>query len=201
MPRKTPLTPREAEICARLRNFRKTTGLSRVAFAQKAGIDSSILVRYEHGRVPLKYLHAWRFIRTFLLSPAWLATGDNGKWTRSAQFTPGPELLQMPDGTLFSEAYDRILSKPATAAGKQTATLTPAELRARYEWAFQHWVRDRLIELPDAAIPGFVEQLKAAGNSLLKKHPKDTAAVIAKRKAEYEAELDTDTRLRLQGTI
>ncbi|PWU11891.1 MAG: hypothetical protein C5B50_22445 [Verrucomicrobia bacterium] len=203
MPRKIPISEREVGISARLREFRRTTGLSRVAFAQKAGIDSSILVRYEHGRVPLKYVHAWRLIRTFFINPAWLATGEGGRWTRGAQYAPGPELLESAEGELFSEVYDRALSGAPwkDRAQKQAEELSPSELRARYEWAFQVWVRDRMIELPDKFVPEFTERLKEAGSGLLKKYGKDSPAAVAKRKGEYQADLQTDVRLRLQGTI
>jgi hypothetical protein len=43
MPRKNQLDQTENEILERLRCFRKRTGLPRIAFAQKAGVDSSAL--------------------------------------------------------------------------------------------------------------------------------------------------------------
>jgi hypothetical protein len=151
----------------------------------------------------LKYVHAWRLIRTFLISPAWLASGENGKWTRAAQFTPTPELLQSPVGALFSGVFDQTLSRrPQTWPGSPPVkALSAAELRARYEWALMVWMRDHLIELPDKAVPEFVEKLKAAGISLMKKYPKDPAAVVEKRNADYNAEMDTAVRLRLKGSI
>lgn len=203
MPRKNPLQAREKEICSRLREFRMQTKLSRVAFAQKAGIDSSVIVRYEHRRVPLKYIHAWRLMRTFFISAAWLATGDNGKWSRGSAIVPGPELIRVREDELFSEVYDKILSQPSHSnrAHKLPHELGPSELRARHEWSLQIWIRDRLIELPDSLVPDFIERIKQSGKVLLKQYPKDSAEEIESRKARYREDLDPEVRLRLLGTI
>ena len=203
MPRRQPLPGHELKICARLREFRKRTGLSRVAFAQKAGIDSSVLVRYEHGRVPLKYVHAWRLMRTFLINPVYLMTGAGGYWTRAAQISPGPEVLKCPEAALFSEVYEKAFADGAWIKKSESRQnhLTPAELRARYEWGFQHWIRTSLIELPDKFVPEFSKQLQAAGEAMLKKFPSDPPEVVKERAANYQSDLDTDVRLRLQGTL
>jgi len=204
VPRRNALSDREVGICRRLREFRLRTGLSCVAFAQKAGVDSSVLVRYEHRRATLKFIHAWKFMRTFLINPGWLFSGEGGWWTRASREAPGPEIIESPEGELFSAVFERVFSKKATAPKKPSASerqLTASELRARYEWSLQHWIRDKLIELPDASVPEFTERLKEAGNALLKKYPKDPPAVVSQRKAKYREELDTDVWLRIRGTL
>ena len=180
------------------------TGLSRVAFAQKAGVDSSVLIRYEHCRAPVKFIHAWRFMRTFLINPGWLFSGEGGWWTRASQEAPSPEVIESPEGELFSAVFERVFSRKATAPKRPSASerqLTASELRAPYEWSLQLWIKDKLIELPDDHVPEFSERLKEAGNALLKKYPQDRPSVVSQRKAKYHEDLNTDVWLRIRGTL
>jgi hypothetical protein len=175
-----------------------------VAFAQKAGVDSSVLVRYEHCRAPLKFIHAWRFMRTFLINPGWLFLGEGGWVTRASQEAPSPEVIESPEEELFSAVFERVFSSKATVPKRPSVSerqLTASELRARYEWSLQLWIRDKLIELPDAHVPEFTKRLKQAGDALLKKYPHDRPAVVSLRKAKYREELDTDVWLRIRGTL
>ena len=143
-------------------------------------------------------------MRTFLINPGWLFSGEGGWWTRAFSGCTRPRGYRVAAGELFSEVFERVFSRQATAAKKPSASegqLTASELRARYEWSLQLWIRDKLIELPDASIPEFTERLKEAGNALLKKYPHDRPAIVLQRKAKYREELDTDAWLRIRGTL
>ena len=109
MPRKNPLDVRQAEICARLAEFRKLTGLTRTAFARKSGLDSSAITRLDHGLAPLRY-GTFKSIATVLpINPIWLATGRESP---SFKEPVKASLLAHPvnDSDLFSIVYDRFLA-------------------------------------------------------------------------------------------
>ncbi len=76
VPRKNPLLEREAEICRRLLEFRKASGLSRVRFAQQSGCDSTIISNLEHLRSPLRYWTGKKICNGLRLNPDWLVTGN-----------------------------------------------------------------------------------------------------------------------------
>ena len=204
MPRKEPLDKREIEICHRLKEFRReVSGLSRIVFAQKVGLDSSIIVRYEHARVALKYAHAWRLIRSYYISPEWLATGKGGKWDRVAGITPSPESLNLSGNVLFSKVFDRYLATEiASIKEGQTATIeTPNadEMRVRHEYGFNKQLRDWLTEIPQDQMHSFVEMLRKAGISIFSETPKENPHVISQRKERLMEDLNMDVKIRLYG--
>jgi len=110
MPRKNPLPERESQICERLLEFRKSVGLTRIAFAQKGGIDSSIITRCDHQLAPLKFGAFRSLATTFPINPHWLATGDS---IPNLPEPVSPILLQCPGAakSLFSAVYDQYLGK------------------------------------------------------------------------------------------
>jgi len=106
MPRKNPLPQRESEICKRLRQFRLDTGLSRVAFACRAGIDSSALVRCEFGRVAVTFGVFTAISRKYCLNPKWLAIGEGPpSLERSVDFASAFPSISPRD--LFSRVFDQ----------------------------------------------------------------------------------------------
>lgn len=76
VPRKTPLNETERAICDRLLAFRKSTRLTRIAFGEKVGADSSTLSNIEYRRAPLRYSLGKRICDAFGLNPFWLAGND-----------------------------------------------------------------------------------------------------------------------------
>jgi transcriptional regulator with XRE-family HTH domain len=112
MPRKSQLSDRERQICARLREFREGTGLSRVVFAQMAGIDSSVLVRCEHGRTPLRFGVFNAIHQRYNLNPLWLGGGE-GEQSWKFPFSLAGLEPTIPRGMLFSKAYDNCLERCA----------------------------------------------------------------------------------------
>jgi transcriptional regulator with XRE-family HTH domain len=80
MARINPLPKTEVGICRRLKSFRLRTGLARVAFAKRIGVDSSALVRCEHCRVPVTLEMFIAVAKGYDINPNWLARGK-GAWT------------------------------------------------------------------------------------------------------------------------
>ncbi|MDB6124742.1 MAG: Helix-turn-helix domain [Pedosphaera sp.] len=109
MPRRNPIAQREVEICHRLKAVRVERKLSRVAFADAVGVDSSFLSNIEHARAPVRYYLAKKICLDFLISERWLATGKEPK-KRYVEIHPDKE-QQIPARMIFSEAYDKFLSK------------------------------------------------------------------------------------------
>lgn len=87
---------------------RKTTGLSRVAAARLAGIDSSLLVRIEHCRTALKYGAARDLANALDIDPCWLATGKGHE--RSLRQLPQEPCSGIAESVSFSEAFDQFLA-------------------------------------------------------------------------------------------
>lgn len=172
-------------------------------FAQKCGLDSSLIVRYEYGRVALRYEHAWRFLRQYLINPFWLANGQGARWSRAASLAPDPDSAGIDKNALFSEVFDRdLVNLKVVDQGvfSPAPTLTPDEMRARAEWWFQNKLEAWMVRLPDKEVARFVSQLEAEGQNLFKTFPEDEAARIAERKVEFERWLNPALRLKLYGS-
>ncbi len=103
MPRKNPLPALEAEICRRLAKFRKASGLSRVAFAQRAGCDSTTISNLEHFRAPLRYSVGKKLSNNLWLNPDWLVRG--GGYPIWEGKIGGPYESALREADLFSEVY------------------------------------------------------------------------------------------------
>lgn len=76
MPRKHPFPPIEAAVCQRLRAFREHTGLTRVRFAERAGVRTETLSNLEHKLTPLRWSEGSAFCRSHEIDALWLATGE-----------------------------------------------------------------------------------------------------------------------------
>ena len=114
MPRKNPFPKREREICDRLREFRKHLDLTRVAFAKRLKVDSSLVSNYEHARSPVKAEFVLRCADEFFVNPVWLGKGappfDLGASFYDDLENPPPE-----EGALFSEYFDTIIAEKFSA--------------------------------------------------------------------------------------
>jgi transcriptional regulator with XRE-family HTH domain len=107
MPRKNPLSERELAVCSRVKLFRTKMDYSRVAFARKLNIDSSMLSSIEHGRARLKFFLAKRLGETFAVSFRWLAEGAGDM----QPYDPAghSSFASIPQYATFTEVYDRHL--------------------------------------------------------------------------------------------
>jgi transcriptional regulator with XRE-family HTH domain len=192
MPRKNPLPRKEADVCGRLKYFRERLNLSRVAFAKEAGIDSSLLVRYEHGRAPLRYAVGWRIIAAFGLNAAWIAEGEGREllWIP----IPSPEELNVGKEALFSEVYESHLKKLIESESsnvsvdyekwKQTnplAVLPDTKGRFVVEGVLRVRIRGILAAVPDARLNEFVQKLLTELYDLAREFPLDSAATQTRR--------------------
>lgn len=107
MPRKNPMPERERQICERLHRFRKSTQLTRAAFAREIGVEPLRLASYELARAPVRFDLAWRIKERFQLSLVWLfkeAGNMTGNYGILAACVPTPEML-------FSKAYELYVSQ------------------------------------------------------------------------------------------
>lgn len=140
MPRKHFLPERELPICERLREYRKKLKLSRVDFAQEAGIDSSILAAIEYARTPLRYGVAFKIFSRMNLSPRWLATGE-GEMADLWIAAPGPGDLEVSDRSLFSEIWHERIQTLAAAQAKRVHPLSPVR---QVKWTPETSIEGRL---------------------------------------------------------
>jgi len=102
--RKTPLPKRELEILARLKASRRSLDLPRRLFAKAAGLDSSIIVRLELGRMPLRFGVARAICNAHSINPEWLATGEGNP--QYAFKTPITKEIKGNDNAVFSDIFE-----------------------------------------------------------------------------------------------
>ena len=158
VPRKNPFPKREREICQRLREFRAKTKLSRVAFADQAGMDATLLRSYELGRSQLNYHSAYKLITTFGINPEWLAT-RNGMMVKPINLPP-PDRINARPRELFSAIYFRELVEspwplevtPLIVPSKNARWLSWEMLRCELKAALAH--------IPDDQVGSFVEKMQ-----------------------------------------
>lgn len=202
MPRKTPLPEREVAICNRLREFREMTQLSRVAFARKAGVDSSLLVRYDFLLTPVRYGPAYRLISTYGVNPGWLATGIGPRFLSLSMPDPsqGRELQQ----ELFSSVYDTTLGTGLNQKAKRMVFDMADRVLVTFDDSPHGRVlfMQQLIELaedaallvPGAHLNGFLETVLTQAYKLLRSYPKEADEAITRRNEEMR---DLERRLSL----
>jgi transcriptional regulator with XRE-family HTH domain len=128
MPRKNPLPDLEAEICRRLLEFRKVSGLSRAALAKRAGCNSAMISSLEHLRSPLRYWTGKEICNGLRLNPDWLVKGLgypiwDGQLASSFEGTPSKKAL-------FSEVY----LKNFPESGVRSAAQRRAWIEEINEW-------------------------------------------------------------------
>lgn len=116
MARKNPVPERERDICHRVREVRKLSGLSQTEAALKLGVDRSLLASYEHSRVPIRFQFAYRFCKVFRVSVRWLAEGSGPKHWPLLGFEPSL-IEKIPNSKAFTAAYEVVL-KPLIKAGE-----------------------------------------------------------------------------------
>ena len=153
VPRKTPLPSRELEICTRLQQARKALKVSRVAFAETTGIDSSRLSTYEHGRAPLRYGDAKRICSTFGVGLAWLATGEGDPTSVSELEDP---LNGSADRMLFSDVFDDHL-QPLLAPSREKAVALLRSTISRLKEVSQLLKLTEEMTLPRDAVAAVVD--------------------------------------------
>ncbi len=141
-------SPREKQICERLRQFRESLQIPRTRFALTLGLTEAALAGYELGRARVRYETFAAVQKRFLLNPVWLATGEENlvlhHWT-DEKFRD-----QVKPRELFSHAYDRLIAKHLhSQRANEDAILTNTKLA-------KDWF---------ASLPRFRHALKAAGLS------------------------------------
>ena len=187
VPRKRPMPPEERAVCARLLLFRKTTWLSRAAFARTVGMDRFLLASYEAARSQLNYPAAFQILWRFpLLNPAWLAGEEGAMMNLESYITyPSPAEIEYGPRTPFSLVYSVVL-KPKILASR-TAWLTDAHPkvplfklsrdaagRLRAEDLMRLRLRRWLAYLPDEKLNDYLGKLNDTAEDLLEKYPKGT---------------------------
>src|ERR1041384_6257771 len=125
--RKNPLPKREADICSRIRDFRKATRLSRTTFASEWGVDSAELMRIEYLRAPVRFSTGDAIARRFSLNQHWLATGEPPKdgYHRHS-------LRQIQERALFSQVVDDLLTKKIKSRQRFSDAVRDAALKVHF---------------------------------------------------------------------
>lgn len=110
VPRKNPLSPRERGICARLKQARLHSKLSRVAFCSELSattgrhIDATTFANYELAKARVPYWVANAACKRFAVSQAWLAEGL-GPQHYGTHYSPGLDAGE--ERAPFSFVYDK----------------------------------------------------------------------------------------------
>jgi transcriptional regulator with XRE-family HTH domain len=186
MPRKNPMLKQEADICVRLREFRRATGLSRVAFSKRAGVELTTLANYEHGRTPVRYEHFRWIAQSFDLSPAWLATGKGEALSGTPWLPPGE------GRSLFSSIYKSQLRSKQRDWEKSASddfSRVMAQLKG-FESAFKKLTpKQQRSKFWQSKLPRFSQQLEQLASKI---------RAFAKRKRSIRARLAAPLRRRRQ---
>ena len=184
---------REVEICKRLREFRNSTCLSRVAFAREAGLDSVRVSSYEHARAPIRYRDAFKIVTSFPLSSEWLATGKGPMYSMAISTTHYE--TRAGANALFSEVYDKFLSQDKGAETsafenvidpKQEAEIF-SRGRIQAEMAVSKILPQWFDSVADDKLNDFVNGLYKFATEFINKKPVESSKAIEKRRRAMEA--------------
>lgn len=198
MPRKNPLPTREAEVCVRLRRYRKLTKLSQVVFAREIGLDSTTLASYEHARAPLKSGVAGKIIASYGLNPGWLAEGKGRPFVDippSMHCEIMMRLSSTPEA-LFSQVFQEMItgeegqklsavfSQPISEK-KETIEVSADSQGRLFAW---DWLQGEML-LWIAAVPGskinhFLNKVICHAEDLLETYPVDIREDVSARLRE-----------------
>lgn len=126
VPRKTALPDSELRVCARLREFRSTRGLTRSALARQVEANRFSLANVESGRAPLRFVLAYKVCSIFNLSIRWLAKGLPPK----TPFMRIDEtvLAAIDDRALLTAVYNEHLEKLINERFSELGPATPGSL-------------------------------------------------------------------------
>ena len=194
VPRKNPVPEREVGICKRLREFRLSRGQSQVFFAQRLGIDATMLASLEHARAPLRYYIAFNLFKHYPLNPHWLATGkgDRDSWF----LIPNPdELSGCPIRAPYSNVYDQYLQNTILAegisvnaifcepsSGELTARASDPDYRIEVEMNYiKRYVKDWFAKVSDEDFEKFVKMLIEDGARVFQYCKQDRMATSMRR--------------------
>ncbi|MDR3401824.1 MAG: helix-turn-helix transcriptional regulator [Chthoniobacter sp.] len=161
VPRKNPLPEREQWICRRLATARKILGLSRVAAARKAGIDSTHLRRYEEARTRLRYDDAKKLSRVIGVALPWLAGANTGA-TEGMDLDDSSFATKLDERALLSEVFEKHLRPLLSAANIKPRKPFIFEVGDKFSLGTKEDVEKLLAEFPTSfRIKGkFIEVLK-----------------------------------------
>lgn len=124
MARNNPLPKSELEILARLKSCRRGRELPRRLFAKAADLDSSIIVRLELARMPLRFGAARALCAAHLINPQWLATGEGDPVV--ARRDQSLNKIQADEHALFSEVFKTfIMPSLHNSPSKNPADILP----------------------------------------------------------------------------
>lgn len=112
MPRKYPLSEREAAVCQRLADVRAHLRLPRSTFAQAVGLPVKSYTNYESKTVAVPFYVGRAVCRTFDVNQRWLATGKPPMWMYAEVGDENEDAIH--PKSLFTEAYDDHLSRPVS---------------------------------------------------------------------------------------
>ena len=196
MPRKNPFPIRERQICERLCEVRSILDFSRVVFAEKAGLDASLLRSYECARSQLNYVAAYKVIRAFGINPEWLATGNGLLWLPVP--IPSPNELKVGARAVFSKTYDKYVSNSVAAATNEWKSRPPPEPipirinaadprdRLMAEAKMTDWIKRLIFCLPDERLQPFLNFIYLEGTKLYRTWPADTTEEFEQRMAAMD---------------
>lgn len=187
VPRKHPLPKREKEICARLLEFRTSTGLSRVAFAKRAGVNTGLLRSYETANSQLNYPAAYKIITSLGIGPEWLATGLGSKVDRVP--IPTPAEINASPRSLFSHIFDNALSSRILKGDSPNLT-TPNEFHARWRvwYALRAVTYEWMNHVPASQLQAFWDAVNQAADKAIASYGHQSKDEIWRRGLALEKE-------------
>ncbi len=110
VPPGSSLSPREIEVCERLRAFREASKISRAGFAAGLGIGTERLASYESARAPLRWDVFTKIHERWHINPHWLATGSGFAFVLDFNLDRWVKVRVEPR-KLFTEIYDEFIER------------------------------------------------------------------------------------------
>lgn len=170
MPRKSALPAVELEILARLKSSRLSLELPRRLFAKAAGVDSSIIVRLELHRMPLRFGIGRALCDAHSINPEWLATGEGSPQTAFGM--PFLSDFEADENALFSTTVKKALSDESAAWWNERETKSSNSFARGMLGEFWSQVIDQAFEkVPDKKLNVLDAQMRAVLEEIVGRAP------------------------------
>lgn len=163
MPRKSPLSPEELEILSRLKAVRRNLELPRRLFAKRATLDSSIIIRLELGRMPLRFGIARALCNAHSIDAEWLATGEGSMHTPFGMATVNQ--IRADENALFSEVFKNTISPSLWDANTESPLNSIGRAMLGDEWS--QWVSSAFEKAPIENLNALDSQLRTVLETLV----------------------------------
>lgn len=182
MPRTNPISKKDREIAARIREIRLRQKCPRSFLASRAGVSAGFIARIELARAPLKYTQARDIFSTLQINPLWAATGEG--FPHGYAYMPSVTELQISPKLTFSEVFDRFMPHPSSAFDASRNSL---QLRSKYAGMLANMVHEWFQVIPDDQVEKLNDLLWNSAQDFIAACPEQMPEDLFKRRALYKS--------------